>query len=85
MTGTAEPMHPILAAMRAAQYLQIVMEPGNALSVPIDEITPTEKAREWWDVKTGYCVGTKAVADIGEWTEPGKESATPSKSSTLGI
>jgi len=79
MTGQAEPMHPILAAMRTAQYLQIIMEPGNALSVPIDEITPTEKARGWWDVKTGFCVGTKAVADIGEWTEPGKESATPIK------
>ena len=73
----AEPLHPILSAMQAAQYLQIVTEPGNALSAPIDVITPTEDAKRWWDVKTGFCVGTKAVADIGEWTDPGKESAIP--------
>lgn len=66
-----KPLDPILAAMQAADYLQITQETQGFFPVTVDVITPTEKAKEWWDVQEGFCVGTKAVADAQEWTEPG--------------
>jgi len=69
-----KPLDPILAAMQAADYLQITQATdvqGGFLPVTIDVIMPSEKAREWWNVQEGFCVGTKAVADVQEWTEPG--------------
>ena len=73
-----EGLNPILAAMRAAGYLQ-VRQQREAFGYfgLIDVITPTEQAKGWWDVQTGFCVGTKAVADVQEWTEPGKQSGMP--------
>lgn len=76
---TAEkPLDPILAAMQAAGYLKItqqIQKHRNGFyteSATIDVITPTEKAKGWWDSKTGFCVGTKAVAEVVEWTDPSK-------------
>jgi len=68
-----KPLDPILAAMQAADYLQITQETQQQgfFPVTVDVITPTEKAKGWWDVQEGFCVGTKAVADVQEWTEPG--------------
>ena len=74
-------LDPILTAMQAAGYLQITQEiqrEGFALMpVTVDVITPTETAKGWWDVQEGFCVGTRAVADVQEWTEPGKDSGVP--------
>ena len=74
-------LDPILTAMQAAGYLQITQEiqrEGFALMpVTVDVITPTETAKGWWDVQEGFCVGTRAVADVQEWTEPGKDSGLP--------
>jgi len=68
-------LDPILFAMNAARYLQVVTEKGNVFRPTIDVITLTEEAKRWWDVKSGFCVGSKAVADIVEWTEPGQVPA----------
>jgi hypothetical protein len=71
-----KPLDPILAAMQAAGYLKITQErqqQGFGVVI-IDVITPTEKAKGWWDVQNGFCVGTKAVAEVQQWTEPGKQS-----------
>ena len=71
-------LHPILTAMQSAGYLKITQEPSYDYSAPlVDVITATEAAQGWWDVQDGYCVGTKAVAEIKQWTEPGKESGMP--------
>jgi hypothetical protein len=71
-------LHPILTAMKSAGYLQITQERSqNFLSSLVDVITPTEVAKGWWDLQDGYCVGTKAVAEVKEWTEPGKDSGLP--------
>lgn len=74
-----KPLDPILAAMSAAGFLQITQEiqQQGLFPVTVDVITPTEKAKGWWDVQEGFCVGTKAVADVQEWTEPGKDSGAP--------
>jgi hypothetical protein len=37
----------------------------------VDIIMPTEEAKTWWDIQDGFCVGTKGVAEVQEWTEPG--------------
>ena len=73
------PLDPILTAMRAAGYVQISQDQAHEGFFPVlvDVITPTESAKGWWDIQEGYCVGTKAVAEIKEWTEPGKESGVP--------
>jgi len=71
-------LNPILTAMKSAGYLQITQEPSqNYPGSLVDVITPTEAAKGWWDLQEGYCVGTKAVAEVKEWTEPGKESGSP--------
>ena len=72
----AEPdFGPVLSAMIAADYVEVT--PGtrvNLFGIPtIYLIMPTEEAKGWWSVEEGYCVGTRAVADLFEWTEPGKE------------
>jgi hypothetical protein len=74
-----QPLDPILAAMRASGYLQITQEKQQQgfFPVTVDVIAPAEKTKGWWDQQTGFCVGTKAVADVQEWTEPGKESGSP--------
>jgi hypothetical protein len=79
---TAEqPLNPILAAMQAAGYLKITQQSQKRRNgfytetVTIDVITPTEKAKGWWDPQTGFCVGTKAVAEVQEWTDPSKSPA----------
>ena len=74
-----ESLDPILAAMQAAGYLKIAQERqrGGFLTELVDVITPAEKAKGWWIVPDGFCVGTKAVAEVQEWTEPGKESGVP--------
>ena len=74
-------LDPILVAMQAAGYLKIAQETqreGFALMpVTVDVITPTEQAKAWWGLKEGFCVGMRAVADVQEWTEPGKDSGMP--------
>jgi hypothetical protein len=80
LKGGDPPMDPILASMRAAGYLRITSQApnyGNGEDSPSDIITPTEQAKGWWNVPDGFCVGTKAVADVQEWTLPGKESGAP--------
>src|SRR5665213_1594446 len=77
-----QPLHPILVAMQAAGYLKITQETQKERlgfvieDKKIDVITPTEKAKGWWDPQYGFCVGTKAVADVQEWTEPGASGAS---------
>ena len=76
--GGDPPMHPILAYMQAAGYLHITQEKdGEEPWITDDVIAPTEQAKGWWNVPDGFCVGTKAVADIQEWTLPGKDSGAP--------
>jgi hypothetical protein len=84
-------LNPILTAMQSAGYIKITQEPvkfvydangwskqeEEGLAPFTDVITPTEAAKSWWDVQDGYCVGTKAVAEIKQWTEPGKDSGMP--------
>jgi len=67
-------LDPILAAMQAAGYLKITQERQQQGfgQVLVDVITPTDKAKGWWDAQTGFCVGTKAVSEVQEWTDPGK-------------
>ena len=55
------------------------MNAGFGPSEEVHSITPTEQAKGWWVVPDGSCVGTKAVADIQRWTEPGKDSGEPIK------
>lgn len=50
---------------------------GPLLLQNIAVITPTVQAAEWWDRQEGWCVGKRAVADIQEWTLPGKDSGQP--------
>ena len=68
-------LDPILAAMQRAGHLAITRESsrwtGFAWTPIVDVIMPTEEAKTWWDVQDGFCVGTKGVAEIQEWTEPG--------------
>ncbi|MGA9722827.1 MAG: hypothetical protein WBQ86_10250 [Candidatus Binatus sp.] len=76
--GGDPPMRPILADMQAAGYLHITQEKdGEEPWITDDVITPTEEAKGWWNVPDGFCVGTKAVADVQEWTLPGKDSGAP--------
>lgn len=80
-------LSPILAAMQKSGYLQVTVEeiPKNQkdlaslLSAPkyIWVIAPTEQAKGWWDVQDGFCVGRIEVAEIKEWTEPGKDTGSP--------
>jgi|GEM_PF-311386 len=81
-----KPLDPILAEMQAAGYLHITQEPERYMfggSQPalrdVDVITPTEEVKGWWNVPDGFCVGTKGVADIQEWTLPGKDSGAPAQ------
>jgi hypothetical protein len=62
----------ILNAMQAAGYLQVTQEQQQQGwgYVVVDVITPTEQAKKWWNNQDGYCVGTKAVAEIQEWAPP---------------
>ena len=69
-------LDPILADMQAAGYLKIASSVDYTTAVRIDVITPTEKAKGWWNVPDGFCVGTKAVADVEEWTEPGASGSS---------
>lgn len=66
----------ILIAMQAAGYLKITQErePRGFNVLLVDVITPTEEAKKWWDIQNGFCVGTKTVAEVQEWTEPGAPS-----------
>lgn len=81
MTITGDvPLDPILAAMQAAGYLQITSKPpdySNGENLSRDTITPTEQAKGWWNIPDGFCVGRKTVADIQEWTLPGKDFGAP--------
>jgi hypothetical protein len=73
-----QPLDAILVAMQAAGYLkitQVTQKHRTGFIVEdrkIDVITPTEKAKGWWDPQYGFCVGTKAVAEAEEWTDPTK-------------
>jgi hypothetical protein len=67
------PLDPLLAAMQAAGYLQITSQP-QGFGALIDVIKPTDQAKGWWDAQEGFCVGTKVVADVEEWTDYGKDS-----------
>src|SRR6266581_3813833 len=75
--GTGSPLDPILPAMKVAGYLKIVTVEPESMELPFDVITPSEDAKRWWDIKAGFCVGRRAVADIQEWTLPGAASGTP--------
>jgi len=77
------PLDPILAAMQAAGYLKITKKTQQqkssifflpAVNMDVISISPTEEAKGWWDAKDGYCVGTREVVEIQEWTEPTKAS-----------
>ncbi|MGB3550919.1 MAG: hypothetical protein WA993_09520 [Candidatus Binatus sp.] len=78
-----EDLPPILVDMQAAGYLHITQEQHPAASSAnpnpraFDLIAPTEQAKGWWVVPDGFCVGTRAVADIQRWTEPGEDSGKP--------
>src|SRR5262249_13387561 len=61
-----EPLDPILAAIKAAGYLKVAQEKQGegVFADTVDVVTPTEKAKAWWVVPEGFCVGTKAVAEV---------------------
>lgn len=76
---SAAPLDPILAAMQAAGYLKITQVTYRRGFLPqlVDVITPTDEAKGWWGVNEGFCLGTRVVEDVQEWTEPSKESGKP--------
>ncbi len=76
---------PILADMQAAGYLKITSGMANDEQgdpVMVEVITPTEEAKKWWNGPDGFCVGTKAVAEVLEWTEP---AASGSSGQTMQV
>lgn len=75
-----EPLPVVLLDMAKAGYVRIehARSPqGSLFANTVAVITPTEQAKAWWDPKQGWCVGKGAVADVQEWTLPGKEAGQP--------
>lgn len=71
---------PFLGAMERAGYVQVqhtTEQRGPLLVQNVAVVTPTPQAAKWWDPERGWCVGKRVVADVLEWTEPGKESGSP--------
>jgi hypothetical protein len=66
---------PIVAAMQRAGYVDVRHQSQYFES--IDVIDASDEARKWWDAQNGFCVGTKTVADVQEWTLPGEQSEIP--------
>ena len=71
---------PFLGAMERAGYVRVqhtMEQQGPLLIQNIAIVTPTPQAAKWWDSERGWCVGKRTVADVLEWTEPGKETGSP--------
>lgn len=69
-----------LVSMERAGYVQVQhtqRDIGFLQHENIAVITPTPQAEKWWDPERGWCVGKTVVADVLEWTEPGKDSGSP--------
>ena len=72
------PMDPVLADMGRAGYLAVDQERSAGFPPALfDVITPTERAKGWWDPKRGWCVGRLAIERVLKWTEPGKDEGSP--------
>lgn len=73
-------VHPIVYAMREAGYVAVTPERSKVSYMSGQAtgryfVAPTEEAKAFWTADEGFCVGTRAVADVQEWTEPTAEGA----------
>ncbi|EIV7686217.1 membrane lipoprotein lipid attachment site-containing protein [Salmonella enterica] len=62
----------ILKGMANQGLLDVSQESNGFSSIDVLEVTDKGQQIEFWDRKNGACVGRRAVDEIKEWTEPGK-------------
>ena len=78
--GGQATLPPFIANMEKAGYVRVehtMEQQGRLLLQNFAVITLTVQAAGWWDSQQGWCVGKRAVAEIQEWTLPGKDSGQP--------
>lgn len=62
----------ILKGLANQGLLDVSQQPNGFGSIDVLEVTDKGQQIEFWDRKNGACVGRRAVDEIKEWTEPGK-------------